>query len=111
MNWQFPDSKIGTVITLLFVDFFILRNYFAFLFAIYIQYSIKTYSTNGHIKQHPIVWLPTCEYFSENLFNNLLQFVYQLSYVLTLQLCSAKRNKWLNEERIIEATWESSSRK
>ena len=37
-------SKIadtGTVITLLFVDFLMLRNFFAFFFVIYIQCSIK----------------------------------------------------------------------
>ena len=88
-----------------------LKNYFDFFFVIYIQYSIKTYSTNRHIKQDPTVSLPIREYFSENSFNNSLQFIYLLSYELTLQLCSAKRNKWLNKERIAEATLESSSGK
>ena len=102
-------SKIadtGTVITLLFVDFLMLRNFilYAFFFVIYIQCSIKkTYSTNRHKKQHRIAQLPTSEYFSENSFNNSLQFIYQLSYVLTLPLCSAKRNNWLNKKRITEA--------
>ena len=56
-----------------------------------------------------MVYLRTCEKFSENSFNSSLQFIYQLNYVSTLGLGSTKTNKWLNKKRITEAKLESSS--